>query len=130
MVMSVFDRITSDVEAAAKQASLPAGLHEHLTAMLNDPKTGGLQGLVQKFQAGGLGGIIASWIGTGPNQPITPQQIQSVLGSDNVQKIAGRLGMSPDALSAALATGLPVVIDRLTPNGQIPPATPTPAPAK
>ena len=127
--MGVFDNITNELENAAKQGSLPPGLHEHLTAMLNDPKSGGIPGLVQKFQAGGLGGIIASWIGTGPNQPITPQQIQSVLGADHLQKIAGRLGMSPDALSTTLATGLPAFIDRLTPKGQIPTTAPSPTPA-
>ena len=97
--MGVFDGITNELENAAKQGSLPPGLHEHLTAMLNDPRTGGITGLVQKFKAGGLGGIIASWIGTGANQPVTPQQIQSVLGADHLQ-----------------------LVDRLTPNGQVPSA--------
>lgn len=120
--MGVFDKITGELESAARQGTLPPGLHDHLTAMLNDPQIGGISGLAQKFNAGGLGGIIASWIGVGPNQPISAQQIQGVLGPARLQQIAGKVGMTPDALSATIATVLPGLIDRLTPNGQVPPA--------
>jgi uncharacterized protein YidB (DUF937 family) len=81
---------------------------------------GGINGLVQAFQSNGLGGVVSSWIGTGANQAITPDQIQQVLGSGAVQAMAQKLGVSPGAAGATLAQLLPTVIDKLTPNGTVP----------
>jgi uncharacterized protein YidB (DUF937 family) len=88
-----------------------------LGAINNHP--GGLGGLVQSFQQQGLGGVVSSWVGTGANQSITPQQVQSVMG-DHVTAIASKLGVSPEDASAKIAQLLPGVIDHLTPNGQVP----------
>ncbi|MGH7498087.1 MAG: YidB family protein [Gemmatimonadales bacterium] len=118
--MSTFDKVTRELEDAVKSGSLPAGMHDHLTAMLNSPQIGGVSGLVQKFEAGGLGGIIGSWIGTGPNQSITPQQIEGVLGSGRLQQIASKVGLPPETLGNAIAQVLPGLIDRMTPNGVVP----------
>ena len=81
---------------------------------------GGLNGLVQAFQQNGLGGLVNSWTGTGENQPATTAQIQQVLGSDKIQALAQKLGVSPEAASSTLAQLLPTVIDKLTPNGSVP----------
>ena len=89
-----------------------------LQMIQNQP--GGLQGLVQTFHDKGLGGIAQSWVGTGQNLPISADQIQHVLGSDQVKALAAKAGISPDAASGAIAQMLPGVIDKLTPNGQIP----------
>jgi len=84
----------------------------------NEP--GGLSGLAQSFHEKGLGGIMSSWVGTGQNLPITADQIQHVLGSDQVKELAAKAGISPDLASSSLATMLPSLIDKLTPNGQMP----------
>ena len=81
---------------------------------------GGLQGLVQKFEQGGLGNIVQSWIGTGQNLPISAQQLQQVLGSGQLQNLAAKTGLSPDVLTQQLSHALPHVVDGLTPNGQLP----------
>lgn len=81
---------------------------------------GGLGGLVQSFQQGGLGDIVNSWVGTGQNLPISAEQLQSVLGGGQLQNIAAQLGMSPEQASGGLADLLPQVVDKLTPNGQLP----------
>ena len=47
-------------------------------------QNGGLDGLLKKFQSGGLGDVVASWVGTGENLPVSAQQIQAVLGSEQV----------------------------------------------
>ncbi len=86
---------------------------------------GGLSALVQQFQKNGLGSIVNSWVSTGPNQPITAQQIQQALGSDRVKQIAARVGLDPTALSQKLSTVLPQIVNHLTPTGQLP-ATPPP----
>jgi len=82
--------------------------------------TGGLNGLVQAFHQNGLSSLVNSWTGTGANQAATPEQMQQVLGSEKVQALAQKLGVSPDAASSTLAQLLPMVIDKLTPNGSIP----------
>lgn len=87
--------------------------------LLNN-QPGGLAGLVQSFQQGGLGEIVNSWVSTGQNLPISPEQLQSVLGGGQLQQIAAQLGMSPEQASGSLAELLPTVVDQLTPNGQLP----------
>lgn len=81
---------------------------------------GGVAGLAEKFGQKGLGDLAASWIGTGANANISPEQIASVLGSGPIADFAARLGISPEQASETLAGLLPEAVDRLTPNGQVP----------
>ena len=90
-----------------------------LLQMINN-QPGGLSGMVQSFHDNGLGGIVSSWVGTGQNIPITADQIQHALGSEQVKELAAKAGISPDLASSSLATMLPSLIDKLTPNGQMP----------
>jgi uncharacterized protein YidB (DUF937 family) len=90
-----------------------------LLQMINN-HPGGLPGLMQSFHEKGLGGVMSSWVGTGQNFPITADQIQHVLGSEQVKELAAKAGISPDLASSSLATMLPWLIDQLTPNGQMP----------
>lgn len=80
---------------------------------------GGLGGLVQQLQNGGLGDIVSSWVGTGANLPVSAEALQQALGSEQISQIAARLGLSPDQAAGGLAQLLPQVVDKLTPNGQI-----------
>ena len=81
---------------------------------------GGVQGLVTQFEQKGLGGIAHSWVGTGPNQPVSADQLLHVLGSDNVAQFAGKLNVSPDELLNKLSELLPQHVDNMTPGGVIP----------
>ena len=81
---------------------------------------GGINGLVQAFHSNGLGDVVNSWIGNGQNQSISPDQIQQVLGSGPVQALAAKLGVSPEQASSTLSQLLPTVMDKLSPNGQVP----------
>jgi uncharacterized protein YidB (DUF937 family) len=89
-----------------------------LSMIQNQP--GGLQGIVQSFHDKGLGGLVSAWVSTGPNPPATGDQIQQALGSDKVKQIAAAAGISPDIANSAIAQLLPTIIDKLTPNGQVP----------
>jgi len=80
---------------------------------------GGVQGLVNQFEQKGLGGIAQSWVGTGPNQPVSSDQLLHVLGSENVAQIASKLNVSPDELLSKLSELLPQHVDGLTPGGVI-----------
>ncbi len=81
---------------------------------------GGLAGLVEKMQGSGLGDVAASWVGTGQNLPISPDQLGGVLGKDAIAGLAGQLGQNPGELLGQLSQLLPQVVDKLTPQGQIP----------
>lgn len=81
---------------------------------------GGIAGLAQLFQNKGLGDLVSSWVGTGANLPVSANQIQDVLGSDQLGALASKFGLSPDQAGSQLADLLPGVIDQLTPNGQVP----------
>ena len=83
-------------------------------------RPGGLNGLLESFHANGMSGLVNSWTGTGANQPVTAAQIQRVLGWEKVQAYAQKLGISPETASSTLAQLLPVVIDKLSPNGAVP----------
>ncbi len=80
----------------------------------------GLGGLVERFRQGGLEDLIKSWIGTGANKPIAPNQLHQALGSDTVDGLARDTGLERDDLLSQLSRLLPEVIDKLTPDGKLP----------
>ena len=83
-------------------------------------KNGGLQGVVNEFERNGLGATISSWVGTGPNQPISPGDLRRTLGPDLLQQLAAKTGISIEELTEKLAQVLPQAVDKLTPDGKIP----------
>lgn len=80
---------------------------------------GGLGGLVQAFEKGGLGDVAQSWVGKGANLPISPAQIESVLGTGAIGDLAQKLGVDPHAAAGQISEMLPQIIDQLTPNGAV-----------
>ena len=83
-------------------------------------KHGGLQGVVSEFEKNGLGPTVNSWVGTGPNQSISPDQLHRVVGPELLQQLAEKSGLSVEDLAQKLAQVLPQAVDKLTPNGVIP----------
>ena len=81
---------------------------------------GGLDGLLAKLRAGGLGDAVDSWESTGPNQPVDPDQLGSALGPDTVQRLSSGSGLDIGQLLPMLAMFLPQIIDMLTPDGKVP----------
>jgi uncharacterized protein YidB (DUF937 family) len=81
---------------------------------------GGLGGLIDKLQNGGLGNAINSWIGHGQNQPVSPGQLGSALGPDIIKMLAQRSGLSEEEITKQLSQILPGVVDKLTPHGRLP----------
>jgi len=84
-------------------------------------QSGGLQGLANKFAQSGHGDAFQSWVGMGENQPVSNDQIQNVLGPEQVNAIATKLGVDPAIVSTFLAEYLPKIVDKLTPAGKIDP---------
>ena len=83
-------------------------------------QNGGLQGMLGKMQQAGYGDQAQSWIGTGQNMPIDAGVLSQIFGQGQMQDIAEQLGMSRGAAEDQLAQALPDVVDRMTPQGQIP----------
>lgn len=103
------------------------GLFDELAGSLlgggaGDDAAGMLQGLVGRFQQAGLGEVVASWIGRGENLPISPEQLQQVLGSEQVQALAAQFGIDPAQAASQLSALLPGLVDGLTPEGRLPEA--------
>lgn len=84
-------------------------------------KHGGVSGIVTQLQQQGLGPTVNSWIGTGPNQPISADQVHQAFGPEVIRELAAKAGMTPEDLAQKLSQVLPQVVDKLTPNGSVPP---------
>ena len=83
-------------------------------------QNGGLQGMLSKFQQAGYGAQADSWVSTGQNMPISADALQQVLGHGQLAQIAQQLGMSRGEAAGGLASLLPQMVDRMTPQGQVP----------
>lgn len=118
--MGLFDTIVGAISSAQSNNSGSQGdLLNSVIGLVNSSE-GGLAGLVQKFEASGLKEQVSSWVSTGSNLPISAAQIQSALGSGTIQDIAAKLGIDTSAAASGLASLLPQVVDKLTPDGNLP----------
>ncbi len=116
--MGLFDNVIGALGANAGGGAGQADPLQALFGMLG--QGGGLGGLLQQLQQGGLGDAVASWISTGPNQPVSADALGQVLNHDAVAGFARQLGINPQDALGTLAQMLPQVVDKLSPNGQLP----------
>jgi uncharacterized protein YidB (DUF937 family) len=125
--MSLFDNLAS---AALGQlgganglmgmvAKNPQMMQVAASLMANDGAAGGVQGIIAKFQQAGQGTAVQSWIGTGENHAISPDHVTSALGGDMIADLAAKAGLSGGDMSGLLAQVLPMLVDKLTPDGQV-----------
>jgi uncharacterized protein YidB (DUF937 family) len=118
--MGLLDQLAGGIGGQLLQ-QLGAGQQNPLLQMalglLQQP--GGLQGLLDKLQQSGLGAQAASWVGTGANLPVEGRQLQQALGDDWMATLAAQLGTSSGQASQSVATMLPELVDRLTPEGKV-----------
>ncbi len=82
--------------------------------------SGGLNDLLKQLEQGGQGDVAKSWVGTGPNKAIAPDDLANALGSDRINQLMQVSGMSRDDLLNGLSQHLPGVVDQLTPGGRVP----------
>ncbi len=81
---------------------------------------GGLGDLLEQFQRAGFGEQARSWVGTGQNLPISPDDLGQIFGQGGISEIARRAGLTEQQTSEGLSQILPDVVDRVTPNGEVP----------
>jgi uncharacterized protein YidB (DUF937 family) len=93
-----------------------------MVSVVNDilEKHGGVQGVVSEFEKNGLGATVKSWVGTGPNQPISPDEVHRVLGPELLQQLSEKSGLTVQDLEQKLSQVLPHAVDKLTPEGTVP----------
>jgi uncharacterized protein YidB (DUF937 family) len=115
--MGLLDGLLQNVLGAGAQQSQGSMMQAALQML---QQNGGLPGIISKFQNGGMGAHVGSWVGTGANMPINGSQIQEILGSGAIGEIAQQLGLSHGDASSGLAQVLPGIINQLTPGGQVP----------
>ncbi len=87
--------------------------------MLQSDSVGGVEGLVNKFKASGLGDVVSSWVGTGENKSVSPEQVVEVLGQEQVDELAQQAGIPEEKGASVLSQILPSIIDKFTPGGEI-----------
>ena len=117
--MGLFDSLLGRVLGGSPNAG---PMQSVLGSILAGPQTqdSGLTGLVNRFEQAGLGQLVGSWIGTGQNQPVSPDQLQQVFGQDRISQWAQQSGLPVGALLSQLSQFLPHAVDHMTPNGQLP----------
>jgi uncharacterized protein YidB (DUF937 family) len=116
-MMSLLDTLAS--MAGGGQQGGSASLLPALIEQLNK-YPGGLSGLIASFQKGGLSEIVASWVGTGQNLPVSASQLGSVLDPGVVSELAAKTGQDTDSVLGSLSSLLPQLVDKVTPDGAVP----------
>ena len=117
-ILGLFDQLAGDILNKVTGGEGTGNLAHTVLDLIGNHE-GGLSGLVEKLKAGGLGEQVASWIGAGGNLPVSAEQIQAALGSGVVADLAAKAGIDPAAISGQVASLLPGLIDKLTPDGQV-----------
>ncbi|AZO30292.1 YidB family protein [Mesorhizobium sp. M1B.F.Ca.ET.045.04.1.1] len=108
----------SEEQPAEPQAPVPTPAGTGTSA--DGGLLGGLGGLLDKLKDAGHGGVADSWVGTGQNQPINANDLGAAIGPQVIREIAQRTGLNEQELLQQLSAALPGIVDKLTPNGQIP----------
>jgi uncharacterized protein YidB (DUF937 family) len=108
--MGLFDGVLGGIVGAGMATVVNGILEKH----------GGVQGVINEFEQNGFGQTVRSWVGTGPNDPITASDIQRVIGPDLLQKLSEKSGLSQQDLAERLSQVLPSAVDHLTPGGVVP----------
>ncbi len=118
--MGLFDGLEGMVSdmAGNSQATASPLFQEALALIQQHPD--GLSGLVQKFEAQSLGGVVQSWLSSGENQALSPDQLHQVLGGDVVRSLAAKVGVDPDQAASELTAMLPQLVGALTSGGATP----------
>ena len=124
--MALLDQIIGRVLGQPSDGTLSSGIGNVLTQLLSggqgvsQNQGGGIAGLIQQFRGVGLGHVANSWVGTGANQPVSPQQLRTVFGDNQVESMARQSGLPSQDFLSQLSQHLPRVVDGMTPEGRVP----------
>ena len=110
---------------AASQNNQQGGVLGKLGGMLSGASaggvlSGGLRDLIERFKQNGHGQAADSWVKTGPNQPLQPNQLEQAIGPDVLNTLSQHTGLSREELLSRLTRELPTAVDKFTPDGRLP----------
>jgi uncharacterized protein YidB (DUF937 family) len=117
--MGILDSLLAGTLSQVEAGAVP----NLISAALAKTNLGNLQGIVNQLQQGGLGPQVQSWLGSGANLPVTPDQLRAALGNDHVRQLAQHFGIDPDAALKLLADHLPNAVDQASPQGTLKPGS-------
>jgi len=123
--MGLFDTILGGVMNSGSNQGANPLIQMAMQMLTKQDENGqsGLASIIGKFQQGGLGEIANSWVSTGENQPVSADQISSILGSVKLGELASQFGISTDDVAGGLSKILPDLVNQATPNGEVPQST-------
>ncbi|NCS95056.1 MAG: DUF937 domain-containing protein [Leptospira sp.] len=116
--MSIFDSLKAVAAQAVEMIEKNPQLIVGVTKIVEE--NGGVAGLVQKFKDNGFSDVASSWIGKGENTSIGADDLIKVLGKDSISQLASQVGMDTNSTAGLISSMLPVVIDKLSPDGEEP----------
>ncbi|HKX27905.1 MAG TPA: YidB family protein [Blastocatellia bacterium] len=122
--MAAIDLLINEVAERFGIGGKAISLMSGLLLLMTDRQRGGIPGFIDRFKQAGMEPLVNSWVGGGSNQPITPEQLETALGRETIERLARDVGLSRAGAAAALALLTPLVIDYLTPDGIAPPFLP------
>jgi len=113
--------------APGAAASKPSGLGGLLGGLFGGGSAGegvrgGLSDLIDRVTGSGHGETARSWVETGPNRELSPNQLETALGPETMDELVRKTGLSRNELLSRLGTVLPTAVDKLTPQGRLPTA--------
>lgn len=120
--MSNLESVATEAKAFSEKVPAASSLTKQLIDYLQRADTGGLPGLVAKFEKTGIGPQIQSWIGTDKKLPVTADEVTRALGSAEVAQMATKAGISPQQASQQLSELLPEMVRHFSPSGKLPQA--------
>jgi uncharacterized protein YidB (DUF937 family) len=121
--MGILDDLTKGLGTNTQSGqAMGGGQGALMQAVMGLLAGGGLQQLISSFQQKGLGDVIGSWVSTGANKPVSPDQLGQALGSDQLGRLAQQTGLDAGSLANQLSSLLPGLVDKLTPDGNVPEA--------
>jgi uncharacterized protein YidB (DUF937 family) len=116
--MGLMDTITGLMGKSGGGKDMMSQLSTMLTGKGGDGV--GLSRLMDQFKGAGLGDKAESWVGTGENQPLSPDEVEKAIGADRLAKMSKETGKSVDELKKGLSTAIPESVNKLTPEGKMP----------
>lgn len=115
--MGLFDSLAKNALGSMLGGSAKMDPAAMLSGLLNE--AGGLTGMMAQFEKAGMSATFTSWVSTEANLPITAEQMKAAVGEENLQALAGKVGMQVHTVLPLLSQFLPQIIDKLTPHGHI-----------
>lgn len=117
--MGLFDKLMSGVIDGLMKNVDPATIPGLAAQYLGKTELGGVAGLLARLREAGLGREVDSWLGPGPNLPVSPEMLRSALGDDVLQQLTAATGMSVDRLLPLISGHMPQIVDQMSPNGRL-----------